>query len=247
MRAKFPVLGRQGTTWAAATFTPVQSSDEVIMFKLPDLPYSENALEPIMSAETLREHHGKHHKKYVDQLNELIVGSDYEGESLEAIIQQSAKSTDADDRKVFNNAAQHWNHSFFWQSIGPDGGGEPQGELAELIDRDLGGMAGFREAFASQGSEHFGSGWVWLVLNGEHAEVITTHDADTPLAHGKTALLCCDLWEHAYYLDYQSHRADYLAAFADSLAQWRFAEENLASAVRTPQALTFAAEKQPSW
>ena len=201
---------------------------------LPPLPYPEDALAPAMSAETLRFHHGKHHRNYVDTLVRLIAGTPYAAMGLEAIIQHTAASSEATDRKIFNNAAQHWNHSFQWQSLSPAGGGRPQGALADAIRRDLGGFDQFEAKFREQAASHFGSGWAWLVLSGGQVDVTTTHDAGTPLAHGMVALLCCDLWEHAYYLDYQNRRADFIGAFLSRLANWRFAEENFARAAAAP-------------
>lgn len=193
---------------------------------LPALPYPEDALAPAMSAETLRFHHGKHHRNYVDTLARLIAGTPYADMDLEAIIRHTAASGDTADRKIFNNAAQHWNHSFQWKSLSPDGGGQPTGPLAEAIERDLGGFNQFEARFREEAAGHFGSGWAWLVLSAGRVDVMTTHDAGTPIAHDKVALLCCDLWEHAYYLDYQNRRADFIGAFLARLANWRFAEEN---------------------
>ncbi len=197
---------------------------------LPPLPYPEDALAPEMSAETLRFHHGKHHRNYVDTLSRLIAGTPYAEMDLETIIRHTAPSGDTADRKIFNNAAQHWNHSFQWQSLSPAGGGRPQGALAEAIRRDLGSFDQFEARFREQAAGHFGSGWAWLVLSGGQVGVMTTHDAGTPVAHDMAALLCCDLWEHAYYLDYQNRRADFIGAFLSRLANWRFAEENFARA-----------------
>lgn len=197
---------------------------------LPPLPYPEDALAPAMSAETLRFHHGKHHRNYVDTLGRLIAGTPYADMDLETIIRRTAPSGDTADRKIFNNAAQHWNHSFQWQSLSPAGGGRPQGALAEAIRRDLGSFDQFEAKFREQAAAHFGSGWAWLVLSGGQVDVMTTHDAGTPVTHDMAALLCCDLWEHAYYLDYQNRRADFIGAFLSRLANWRFAEENFARA-----------------
>lgn len=196
------------------------------MFTLPALPFAEDALSPHMSDRTLQFHHGKHHKDYVDKLNDLVGGTELEGLSLEEVISRTHDVGDPDARQIFNNAAQHWNHSFFWRSLTPDAS-PPQGELAALITSTFGGLESFANSFKEKGIDHFGSGWVWLVARGASLEIVTTHDADTPLANGQTALLCCDLWEHAYYLDYQNRRADFLTAFTSHLANWRFAEENL--------------------
>lgn len=198
-------------------------------FELPALPYEKNALEPHMSANTFDFHHGKHHNTYIVNLNGMLDGSDLADSSLEDII----KTTAGDPAKagMFNNAAQVWNHTFFWNSMKPNGGGAPTGELAAKIDSDLGGFDAFKDAFKAAGATQFGSGWAWLVVgDGGKLEVVKTPNAETPLTQGKTPLLTCDVWEHAYYLDYQNRRPDFLAAFLDNLANWDFAAENLANA-----------------
>lgn len=200
------------------------------MFELPSLSYPPDALSPHMSAETLQFHHGKHHRAYVDALNEEVADSGMEELSLDELIRRNADASDRRKVKIFNNAGQHWNHSFFWQSLSPSGGGMPQGQLAGLIGRDLGGLAGLRDAVSEQGAGHFGSGWIWLILDKGQLQITTTHDADTPIAHGQAALVCCDLWEHAYYLDYRNRRPDFLDAFLSHLVNWRFAETNLSAA-----------------
>jgi Fe-Mn family superoxide dismutase len=192
-------------------------------FALPDLPYAHDALEPHMSKSTFEFHHDKHHQKYVDTLNDLIKGTDNEGKSLEDIIKSS-------EGKLFNQAAQVWNHTFFWNSMTPNGGGKPTGAVAEAIDRDFGSYDKFAEEFSSVAAGEFGSGWAWLVADDAgKLSVISTHDADTPLAHGKKAIITLDVWEHAYYLDYQNKRPDYIKTFLDKLVNWDFANENLAS------------------
>jgi len=198
-------------------------------FELPALPYEKNALEPHMSANTFDFHHGKHHNTYIVNLNGMLDGSDLADASLEDII----KATAGDPAKagMFNNAAQVWNHTFFWNSMKPNGGGAPTGELAAKIDSDLGGFDAFKDAFKAAGATQFGSGWAWLVVgDGGKLEVVKTPNAETPLTQGKTPLLTCDVWEHAYYLDYQNRRPNFLAAFLDNLANWDFAAENLANA-----------------
>lgn len=198
-------------------------------FELPALPYEKNALEPHMSANTFDFHHGKHHNTYIVNLNGMLDGSDLADASLEDII----KATAGDPAKagMFNNAAQVWNHTFFWNSMKPNGGGAPMGELAAKIDSDLGGFDAFKDAFKAAGATQFGSGWAWLVVgDGGKLEVVKTPNAETPLTQGKTPLLTCDVWEHAYYLDYQNRRPNFLAAFLDNLANWDFAAENLANA-----------------
>ncbi|WP_422363248.1 superoxide dismutase [Pyruvatibacter mobilis] len=192
-------------------------------FALPDLPYAHDALEPHMSKSTFEFHHDKHHQKYVDTLNDLIKGTDNEGKSLEDIINSS-------EGKLFNQAAQVWNHTFFWNSMTPNGGGKPTGAVAEAIDRDFGSYDKFAEEFSNVAAGEFGSGWAWLVADDAgKLSVISTHDADTPLAHGKKAIITLDVWEHAYYLDYQNKRPDYIKTFLDKLVNWDFANENLAA------------------
>ena len=198
-------------------------------FELPALPYAKDALEPHMSANTFSFHHEKHHNTYVVNLNGLVEGTDLEGKSLEEIV--SATVGNPDKAGVFNNAAQVWNHTFFWHSMKPSGGGAPSGDLAAKIDADFGSFDAFKDAFKAAGATQFGSGWAWLVVgDGGKLEVVKTPNAETPLTQGKTPLLTCDVWEHAYYLDYQNRRPDFLASFLDNLANWDFAAENLANA-----------------
>jgi Fe-Mn family superoxide dismutase len=200
------------------------------MFTLSPLPYAESALEPHISAQTLALHHGKHHKNYVDTLNKLLEGNALAGLPLSEVIKQShgyaARLT------IFNNAAQSWNHDFFWRSMKPDGGGAPTGEIQAAIEHHIGGAQEFASAFSKVAASHFGSGWVWLVATDGVLGIVATHDADLPPIHGRTPLLCCDLWEHAYYLDYQNRRADYVTAFLDHLLNWDFANANWAKARR---------------
>jgi Fe-Mn family superoxide dismutase len=198
------------------------------MFTLPKLPYSEDALEPHISAETLALHHGKHHKTYIDTLNKLLTGDVLEDMSLEDVIRESHGF--AARHTIFNNAAQSWNHNFFWKSMKPGGGGPPTGDIKVMIEKDIGDGKAFSEAFSKVAAKHFGSGWVWLVVTEGVIGIVATHDADLPPVHGRTALLCCDLWEHAYYLDYQNRRAEFVTAFLDHLANWDFANDNLAAA-----------------
>ena len=197
-------------------------------FELPDLPYAHGALDPHISERTLEFHHDKHHATYVKNLNGLVQDTPLANESLEGVIK--AVAGDASKAGVFNNAAQVWNHTFYWHSMKPGGGGTPSGALASKIDADLGGFDKFAEAFKTAGATQFGSGWAWLVLDGGTLKVTKTPNADLPLAHGQTALLTVDVWEHAYYLDYQNRRPDYLSTFLDSLVNWDFAAENLAKA-----------------
>ena len=198
-------------------------------FTLPDLPYAKDALAPHISSETLDFHHGKHHNAYVNNLNGLVEGTDMASKSLEDIIQDTAGK--ADKAGIFNNAAQIWNHTFYWQSMRPNGGGAPTGKLAEMIDRDFGSFDAFKDAFAKAGATQFGSGWAWLVLADGKLDVRKTLNAETPLTEaGVTPLLTMDVWEHAYYLDYQNRRPDYISIFLDHLVNWEFAAENLAAA-----------------
>lgn len=195
-------------------------------FELPALPYAPNALEPHMSARTFEFHHGKHHKAYVDTLNTLVPGTPFEKSSLEEII----KATHGDDKntKVYNNAAQIWNHTFFWNSMKPQGGGAPSGDLAKLIDRAFGDLASFKAKFKDAALTQFGSGWAWLVLNkGGELEVVKTPNAVCPLATGHKPIITCDVWEHAYYIDYQNRRGDMVQTFLDKLVNWDFAAKNL--------------------
>ena len=194
---------------------------------LPALPYGLDALEPHISRSTLEFHHGKHHAGYVTNLNKLVEGTELADKSLEETI--TAVAGDASKAGVFNNAAQVWNHSFYWQCIKPAGGGMPSGALAEKIDADFGSFDAFVEQFKTAGATQFGSGWAWLVLDGGSLKVTKTANADLPLAHGTKALLTMDVWEHAYYLDYQNRRPDYMATFLDKLVNWDFVAANLAA------------------
>jgi Fe-Mn family superoxide dismutase len=196
--------------------------------QLPELPYGLDALEPHISRQTLEFHHGKHHAAYVTNLNKAIEGSELEGKSLEEVI--LAVAGDAGKAGVFNNAAQVWNHSFYWQCMKPGGGGAPSGALAEKINADLGSFDAFKEQFKTAGATQFGSGWAWLVLDGGTLKITKTPNADLPLAHGQKALLTMDVWEHAYYLDYQNRRPDYMTTFLDKLVNWDFVAANLAAA-----------------
>jgi Fe-Mn family superoxide dismutase len=193
-------------------------------FTLPPLPYDKNALAPHISAETLDYHHGKHHKAYVDTLNKLTEGKPEAEKSLEEII------LSAEPGPLFNNAAQVWNHTFYWSSMKPGGGGAPTGDLLAAIDRDLGGLEKFKEAFTTAGTTQFGSGWAWLVLENNKLAVTKTPNADLPLKHGQKALLTMDVWEHAYYIDFRNARPKYIETFLSGLINWDFALENLKKA-----------------
>lgn len=187
-------------------------------FELPSLPYEMNALEPYISATTLEFHYGKHHRTYVENLNKLIKDTPFAEMSLEEIIKTTVGK--AEYTAIFNNAAQAWNHNFFWNSMKKNGGGEPQGEMLKKIERDFGSYEKFREEFKNAAVSQFGSGWAWLVEQDGKLKVIKTSNADTPLAHGMTALITIDVWEHAYYLDYQNKRADFVEAFLNHLIKW---------------------------
>ncbi len=195
--------------------------------ELPALPYAKNALEPHISAETLEFHHGKHHNAYVVNLNNLIKATDLEAKSLEEIILAVAKDTSK--AGVFNNAAQVWNHTFYWNCMKPQGGGAPTGAIAARIASDLGGYEAFVESFKQAATTQFGSGWAWLVLNAQgKLEITKTANADLPLAHGQKALLTIDVWEHAYYVDFRNRRPDYISTFLSHLVNWDFVNQNLA-------------------
>ena len=194
-------------------------------FQLPALPWDENALEPVISARTIALHYGKHHLAYVQKLNELVEGSRFAQMPLERIIAETAGHPDS--QKIFNQAAQAWNHTFFWNSLRPRSGGKPSGQIARRIDSDLGGFETFREKFVKTATECFGSGWAWLIERDGKLVIVATANAGTPLTMGAPLLLAVDLWEHAYYLDYQNKRPDFVTAVIDKLFDWRFAEEQL--------------------
>jgi Fe-Mn family superoxide dismutase len=193
-------------------------------FMLPTLPYAENALEPILSANTLGFHYGKHHKTYVDNLNKLVAGTEYSNQSLEQIISGTAGK--AESVAIFNNAAQTWNHTFYWKSLRPNGGGEPPMALKQMIEASFGTVDACKKEFASLAVSQFGSGWAWLVLDGSQLKLIKTANAGLPLTMSVKPLLAIDVWEHAYYLDYQNRRADYVNAVLDKLINWEFALQN---------------------
>ena len=194
-------------------------------FTLPRLPYAEDALAPVISAQTIALHHGKHHKNYVDTLNNLLVDTEFGDESLEDII---ANTVDKPDRAaIFNNAAQAWNHTFYWHSLTPKSAGRPRGELADKITAAFGSYESFKKELAGAATGLFGSGWAWLVLDGSTLRIVRTRNAEVPFTKGQIPLLTIDVWEHAYYLDYQNRRADYVKALIDKLLCWDFATSNL--------------------
>jgi Fe-Mn family superoxide dismutase len=211
MRARLPRNPQRETTVSNIT--------------LPPLPFAENALDPVISADTLSFHYGKHHKAYVDNLNKLIAGTPLEGQPLEKIILESAGK--ADKQGVFNNAAQVWNHTFFWNSLKPNGGGTPPAALAQRIERDFGSVDNLKKELLTAATTQFGSGWAWLAEDNGKLVVLKTPNAELPMTQGKKALLTIDVWEHAYYLDYQNRRPDFVTAVLDKLVNWQFAADNL--------------------
>jgi superoxide dismutase, Fe-Mn family len=195
------------------------------MFTLPPLPYADNALEPVISANTISYHYGKHHKTYVDNLNNLVKGTEYENATLEKIINETAGK--ADKAPLFNNAAQIWNHTFYWNSLTSGGGGKPAGKIAALIDSSFGGYDNFKKELSATTVSQFGSGWGWLVQDGGALKIVKTANAEVPFTKGQKPLLTIDVWEHAYYLDHQNKRAAYVDAVIDKLLNWDFAAQNL--------------------
>jgi Fe-Mn family superoxide dismutase len=193
-------------------------------FTLPDLPYPKDALQPHMSAETFDYHWGKHHKAYVDKTNGMLGEKGLEGSSLTDVI-KAAK--ERGDKGLFNNSAQIWNHSFFWQCLAPQGSTQPSGRLKEMIDSDFGGHQALLEKLATESANHFASGWGWLILNNGKLEVTSLHDADSPVAHGMAPLLTVDVWEHAYYIDYRNERPRFLKSVLENIINWDFVGQNL--------------------
>jgi len=197
-----------------------------IAYSLPSLAYKQDALAPYISALTMDFHYLKHHQSYVDNLNKLVVGTQWApGPPLEKVVLESAGK--AAYSAVFNNAAQAWNHAFFWRSMKPGGENQPDGPLMDLMEKSFGGFDKFKEMFLATALAQFGSGWVWLVQDGDDLKITKTANADTPMVHGQTALLTCDVWEHAYYLDYQNRRKDFVQAFLNHLANWKFVVSQL--------------------
>ena len=194
-------------------------------FTLPPLPWSDDALAPVISAKTIGLHYGKHHRTYVNKLNELVAGTPMADMPLERVIMESSGGK---NQKVFNNAAQTWNHTFFWNCLRPQGGGKPGSQLAQRIESDLGGYDAFKKNFSETAVNTFGSGWAWLALKDGKLEILSTSNADNPLTKGATPLLTIDVWEHAYYVDYENRRPEFVAAVIDKLLNWEFAEKQLA-------------------
>jgi Fe-Mn family superoxide dismutase len=189
-------------------------------FSLPPLPWAKDALAPVISAETLDYHYGKHHQAYVTNLNKLTEGKPEANQSLEQVIMASSGG-------LFNNAAQVWNHTFYWNSMKPNGGGKPTGQLLELVNRDFGSVDNLLQQLGEAAKTQFGSGWAWLVQDGGKLKVTQTANADLPMKHGQNALLTCDVWEHAYYIDYRNARPNYVEAYLKNLVNWDFAAKNL--------------------
>jgi Fe-Mn family superoxide dismutase len=197
---------------------------QALHFDLPPLPYPEDALAPVISAETLALHHGKHHRKYVDTMNQLLQQEQVRGATLEDVVRASKG-------KLFNNAAQAWNHEFYWHSLSPKKT-RPSAALGRRIDADFGSYERFTDQLAKAATDQFGSGWAWLIEDGGRLAIVTTSNADTPMAHGKRCLLTIDVWEHAYYVDYRNQRERYLAGVIGERLNWEFAERNLGSSSR---------------
>ena len=211
---------------AAGTLAGGQAAAQApAAIELPPLPYADQALDPVISSRTIGFHYGKHHKAYVDNLNKLIAGTEFEGRALEDIIKASAGQ--ADKAGIFNNAAQVWNHTFYWRSLRPNGGGEPPAALKAKIEASFGSVDALKQELLTAATTQFGSGWAWLVKEGDALKVVKTPNAELPMTKGQTALLTIDVWEHAYYLDYQNLRADYVNALLAKLINWEFAAANL--------------------
>src|SRR6267154_330758 len=206
---------------AAATASSSASGSIV----LPPLPWAENALEPVVSAKTISFHYGKHHKTYVDTVNKMITGTEYADMTLERLIGATAGKTDK--AGIFNNAAQVWNHTFYWNSVRPKGGGEPPSMLRQKIEAAFGSVDACKKELSAAAVAQFGSGWAWLAADAGKLKIVKTADAETPITRGLKPLLTVDVWEHAYYLDYQNKRAEYVNAVLDRLINWDFAEQNL--------------------
>lgn len=227
-RRQFLTYAVAGTAAAALDVTGILSSAFAEQtFKLYPLPYKDTALEPYISQKTLSFHYGKHHQGYINKLNAQVQNTAFAQLSLDNIVKKTAAS--AEHKAVFNNAAQAWNHAFYWKSMKPKGGGKPGGRISTMIESAFGSFDSFKKEFARSAAAQFGSGWAWLVMDKDTLKVVKTSNADTPLAHSQTPLLTIDVWEHAYYLDYQNRRTDYINAFLEHLVNWDFAEKVLSS------------------
>jgi Fe-Mn family superoxide dismutase len=217
-------VGLAGVALGITGFPNISRAAEA--YTLPALPYDFSALSPVISASTIGFHYGKHHKGYFDNLNKLVAGTEYDGQSLEKII--TATAGNAEKNAIFNNAAQAWNHTFYWNSLSPKGGGTPPAALAKKIEALFGSFESFKKELLAAATSQFGSGWAWLVADGDTLKITKTANADNPLTKNQKPLLTIDVWEHAYYLDYQNKRADYANAVIDKLINWQFAVDNLA-------------------
>ena len=213
--------------------TSISPRESAAFHVLPPLPYAEGALDPLISRQTISFHYGRHHKGYIEALNTLIAGTELMGLSLEQLIASTAGK--GDKVAIFNNAAQAWNHAFYWRSLRPRGGGEPPAVLKHRIEADFGSVEACRKALATAAATEFGSGWAWLVTDAGQLKVVKTDNAETPLTRGMQPLLTIDVWEHAYYLDYQNRRADHVQAVLDKLINWGFAADNLAVPPEMPR------------
>jgi Fe-Mn family superoxide dismutase len=229
---KLPVINRRDFLHASAGAAllyamggSLNRAQAAVVHTLPPLPYPENALAPVISAETISFHYGKHHKGYVDNLNKFVTGTEFADLSLEKIIAGTAGQ--ADKAAIFNNAAQVWNHTFYWNSLKANGGGEPPAVLKQKIEAAFGSVDACKKELVGAATGQFGSGWAWLVLDGDKLKAVKTGNADVPLTKGLKPLLTIDVWEHAYYLDYQNRRVDYVNAVLDKLINWGFAADNL--------------------
>ncbi len=224
-RRQFLVASLAGSALLASELTGFPAVAKGATFELPTLPYPESALTPHLSSRTLSFHYGKHHKAYVDNVNRLVKGTELAELSLRNIVKATAGVSGKVE--IFNNAAQAWNHSFYWRSMSPKGSGLPSGELAKKIVAAYGSLENFNKEFTETAATQFGNGWIWLVVDKDALKVVKTGNAFTPVAYGTVPLFAIDVWEHAYYLDYQNRRRDYIAAFPDHLVNWDFAAENL--------------------
>ncbi len=222
---KVSLLGTAVLAFSSAGLPSEVAAQATGPFVLPSLPYADDALAPVISARTISFHYGKHHRAYVDNLNGLVKNTPYGNRSLEEIIKATAAAPG--QTAIFNNAAQVWNHTFYWNGMKPGGGGKPGGDIGKRIEKDFGGYENFRKEFVSAALGQFGSGWAWLATDGKVLKVVKTPNAENPMTQGLKPLLTIDVWEHAYYLDYQNRRKDFVEASLDKLVNWAFVEKNL--------------------